>query len=114
MLPLTQGRSVAGSAFVAALLSVPVAALAFVVPLRHRRHRPTCRSRTVATAMVGVHVLIGIGEAVITALTVGARPRRPAGPGPRRSRDRLPKVELRSRATPASGGGELGHAEVDA
>ena len=27
---------------------------------------------TVAAAMVGVHVLIGIGEGVITALTVGA------------------------------------------
>jgi cobalt/nickel transport system permease protein len=27
---------------------------------------------TVAIAMVGVHVLVGIGEAVITGLTVGA------------------------------------------
>ena len=47
--------------------------------------------------MVGVHVLIGIGEAFITALTVGAvfavRPDLVRG-----VRDRLPKVELRSRA----------------
>ncbi|MEU9335019.1 energy-coupling factor ABC transporter permease [Streptomyces sp. NPDC048290] len=63
--------SVTAASFVAALVSVPAAALAFVgfyaiggttdVPLG-----------TVAAAMGGVHVLIGIGEAVITALTVGA------------------------------------------
>ncbi len=54
-----------------ALVSVPVASLAFVglyavggtadIPLG-----------SLATAMVGVHVLIGIGEAVITFLAVGA------------------------------------------
>ncbi|WP_200303325.1 energy-coupling factor ABC transporter permease [Streptomyces adelaidensis] len=70
ILPRTR-RSVTVSAFVAALLSVPAAAAAFTlvyavggttdVPLG-----------SVFTAMVGVHVLIGIGEAAITAATVGA------------------------------------------
>ncbi|NBE51582.1 energy-coupling factor ABC transporter permease [Streptomyces boluensis] len=64
-------RSVTVAAFVAALLSVPAAAAVFTglyalggttdVPLG-----------TVLTAMVGVHVLIGIGEAAITAATVGS------------------------------------------
>ncbi|MFC4906995.1 energy-coupling factor ABC transporter permease [Actinomadura gamaensis] len=63
-------RALAVAAFVSAALSVPVAALGFVavyavggtadVPLG-----------TVAAAMVGVHVLIGLGEGVITAFTVG-------------------------------------------
>ncbi|HLZ36624.1 MAG TPA: energy-coupling factor ABC transporter permease [Mycobacteriales bacterium] len=66
-----RSRSIVTASFVAALVSVPAAALAFVlfyavggttsVPLG-----------TVTAAMVGVHVLIGLGEAVITALTVGA------------------------------------------
>ncbi len=64
-------RSVTVGAFVGALVSVPTAALAFVgiyevggtadIPLP-----------TLMTAMVGWHVLIGIGEAVITGLTVGS------------------------------------------
>ncbi|WP_415952729.1 energy-coupling factor ABC transporter permease [Streptomyces sp. KLOTTS4A1] len=64
-------RSVTIASFVAALVSVPASAAAFVlvyavggvteVPLG-----------TVFTAMVGVHTLIGIGEAAITAATVGA------------------------------------------
>ena len=59
------------AAGIAAFLSVPVAALLFValyavggtadIPLDH-----------LATAMVGVHTLIGIGEGVITFLAVGA------------------------------------------
>jgi len=62
---------VAPAAGIAALVSVPVAALGFVllyaiggtvdVPLGQ-----------LATAMVGVHVLIGFGEAAITALAVGS------------------------------------------
>lgn len=70
VLPRTR-RSVTVSSFVAALVSVPAAALAFTffywiggttdIPIGK-----------VLTGMVGVHVLIGIGEAVITALTVGA------------------------------------------
>lgn len=70
ILPRTR-RSITGASFVAALVSVPAAAAAFTllyaiggvteVPLG-----------TVFTAMVGVHTLIGIGEAAITMLTVGA------------------------------------------
>ncbi|MFE3518433.1 energy-coupling factor ABC transporter permease [Streptomyces sp. NPDC059166] len=69
VLPPTR-RSATIASFVAALVSVPAAAVAFTliyavggttdVPLDN-----------VFTAMVGVHVLIGIGEALITALTVG-------------------------------------------
>jgi cobalt/nickel transport system permease protein len=62
---------VAPAAAAGALVSVPVAALAFVglyavggtvdIPLGH-----------LAVAMVGVHTLIGLGEAVITFLAVGS------------------------------------------
>ncbi|MFF3752991.1 energy-coupling factor ABC transporter permease [Streptomyces sp. NPDC002018] len=70
ILPRTR-RSVTVSAFVAALVSVPAAALAFtgIYALGGTTDVPIGK---VLTAMVGVHVLIGIGEAVITALTVGA------------------------------------------
>jgi cobalt/nickel transport system permease protein len=85
--------SIVGSSFVAALVSVPVASLVFVgiyalggttdVPLR-----------SVTIAMVGVHILIGLGEAVITALTVGSiisvRPDLVYG-----ARGVAPQVELR-------------------
>ena len=70
VLPRSRG-SVVASSFVAALLSVPASALAFVglyavggvtdVPLGE-----------VAALMVGVHFLIGIGEALITAATVAS------------------------------------------
>ncbi|MFJ3228256.1 energy-coupling factor ABC transporter permease [Streptomyces sp. NPDC086783] len=64
-------RSLTVSAFVAALLSVPGAAVAFT--LIYAVGGTTDVSITkVATAMIGVHVLIGLGEAAITALTVGA------------------------------------------
>ncbi|MEU0059504.1 energy-coupling factor ABC transporter permease [Streptomyces sp. NPDC006334] len=64
-------RSVTVASFVAALLSVPAAALAFTLVywIGGTTEVPIGK---VATAMVGVHVLIGIGEAVITSLTVGA------------------------------------------
>ena len=64
-------RSITVSAFVAALISVPAAAVAFtgLYALGGTADVPIGK---VFTAMVGVHVLIGIGEAVITALTVGA------------------------------------------
>jgi len=70
VLPRRPSSVVIGS-FVGALLSVPASALAFVaffavggtvdVPLD-----------TVLSAMLAVHVLIGIGEAILTALTVSA------------------------------------------
>ncbi|PIM66755.1 cobalt ABC transporter permease [Streptomyces sp. JV178] len=64
-------RSVTVSAFVAALLSVPAAAVAFtfVYAIGGTTDVPL---GSVLTAMVGVHTLIGIGEAAITAATVGA------------------------------------------
>ncbi|MEU5077725.1 MULTISPECIES: energy-coupling factor ABC transporter permease [Streptomyces] len=64
-------RSVTVASFVAALVSVPAAVVAFtlIYAVGGTADVPIGK---VATAMVGVHVLIGIGEAVITALTVGA------------------------------------------
>ncbi|MEV4965116.1 MULTISPECIES: energy-coupling factor ABC transporter permease [Streptomyces] len=70
VLPRTR-RSTTAAAFVAALVSVPAAALAFtlIYAIGGTTDVPIGK---VLTAMVGVHVLIGIGEAAITALTVGA------------------------------------------
>ncbi|MFB7258971.1 energy-coupling factor ABC transporter permease [Streptomyces nojiriensis] len=70
LLPPTR-RSVTAAAFTGALLSVPAAAAAFtlVYAVGGTTDVPIGK---VFTAMVGVHVLIGIGEAAITAATVGA------------------------------------------
>jgi cobalt/nickel transport system permease protein len=57
------------AAAVAALVSVPTAAFAFVV-LFELGGTVDVPFSTVATAMVGVHVLIGLGEAAITGLAV--------------------------------------------
>ena len=62
---------VAPSAGIAALVSVPVAALGFVL-LYAIGGTADLSLDHLATAMVGVHVLIGIGEAAITALAVGS------------------------------------------
>ncbi|MEU8251511.1 energy-coupling factor ABC transporter permease [Nonomuraea sp. NPDC048916] len=59
------------AAFLAALVSVPASALAFTLLFWIGGTAPIEVS-AVAAAMGGVHVLIGIGEAVITTLTVGA------------------------------------------
>ncbi|MFH9658525.1 energy-coupling factor ABC transporter permease [Streptomyces sp. NPDC017248] len=64
-------RSVTVASFVAALVSVPAAAVAFTLIYAVGGTTDVSLGK-VATAMIGVHVLIGIGEAVITALTVGA------------------------------------------
>ncbi|MFH8609438.1 energy-coupling factor ABC transporter permease [Streptomyces sp. NPDC018029] len=64
-------RSVTVASFVAALLSVPAAAIAFTLIYAIGGTTDVSIGK-VATAMVGVHILIGIGEAAITALTVGA------------------------------------------
>jgi len=64
-------RSVTAASFVAAALSVPAAAVAFTF-LYWIGGTTDVAIGKVATAMIGVHVLIGVGEAVITALTVGA------------------------------------------
>ncbi|MGW0789004.1 energy-coupling factor ABC transporter permease [Streptomyces sp. NPDC002911] len=70
VLPRTR-RSATVAAFVAALVSVPAAAVAFtlIYAIGGTTDVPIGK---VLTAMAGVHVLIGIGEAAITALTVGA------------------------------------------
>ncbi|MEV6330711.1 energy-coupling factor ABC transporter permease [Streptomyces sp. NPDC051909] len=70
VLPRTR-RSVTVASFVAALVSVPAAASAFtlIYAIGGTTDVPLGK---VLTAMVGVHVLIGVGEAVITMLTVGA------------------------------------------
>nr|WP_223189085.1 energy-coupling factor ABC transporter permease [Streptomyces sp. TRM68416] len=70
ILPRTR-RSVTVASFAAALVSVPAAALAFTLMYAVGGTTDVSIGK-VATAMVGVHVLIGIGEAAITALTVGA------------------------------------------
>ncbi|MFG2370849.1 energy-coupling factor ABC transporter permease [Streptomyces sp. NPDC048504] len=64
-------RSITAASFLAALLSVPAAALVFTL-LYSLGGTTDVSLGKVATAMIGVHVLIGIGEAAITALTVGA------------------------------------------
>ncbi|MFI1504726.1 energy-coupling factor ABC transporter permease [Streptomyces sp. NPDC020597] len=64
-------RSVTVASFLAAALSVPAAAVAFTF-LYWIGGTTDVAIGKVATAMIGVHVLIGVGEAVITALTVGA------------------------------------------
>ncbi|MET7473466.1 energy-coupling factor ABC transporter permease [Streptomyces sp. NPDC005648] len=64
-------RSITAASFVAALLSVPAASVAFTF-LYAVGGTTDVSIGKVATAMIGVHVLIGIGEAAITALTVGA------------------------------------------
>ncbi|MEU4326607.1 energy-coupling factor ABC transporter permease [Nonomuraea dietziae] len=62
---------VSAGAFLAALVSVPVSALAFSALFAVGGTAPV-DAAAVAAAMGGVHVLIGIGEALITTATVGA------------------------------------------
>jgi len=57
--------------FVSALISVPAAAVGFVIQYAIGANA-TFSVGAVLNAMVGTHVLIGIGEAIITALTVSA------------------------------------------
>lgn len=70
LLPRTRGSVVAASA-VGAAASVVLAALGFVAEYAVGGVAGV-DIRAVLSAMVGVHVLIGIGEAVITGATVGA------------------------------------------
>jgi len=67
----TSRPAVLTAAFLAGLISVPVSALAFVGEYAVGG-TGTINLGTVLAAMTGVHVLIGIGEGIITALTVGA------------------------------------------
>jgi cobalt/nickel transport system permease protein len=67
----TRVTSVVPAAAVAAFVSVPVAALAFSA-LFAVGGTVDVAFGTVARAMVGVHLLIGLGEAAITALAVSS------------------------------------------
>ena len=68
--PKTKSWLVVAS-FVSALVSVPAAAIGFVIQYAIGANA-TFSVGTVLNAMVGTHILIGIGEAIITALTVSA------------------------------------------
>ena len=70
VLSKTKSSIVVASA-IAAFISVPAAALAFVIEY-YLGGNATYDPMTVLISVVGVHLLIGIGEAIITALTVGA------------------------------------------
>ncbi len=63
--------SIVAAAGIAAGLAVPLASLGFTLEYAIGGNDATSVS-TVAAAMVGVHVLIGIGEGIITAMTVSA------------------------------------------
>ncbi len=66
------GASVVVAAAVAAMLSVVLSALAFSLEFALGGTATGIDPRTVTIAMVGVHVLIGLGEAAITGATVGS------------------------------------------
>lgn len=97
----SRGAVLAG-AFIAGLVAVPVSSLAFVLEYAIGG-TGTASVQTVTIAMVGVHVLIGIGEGIITALTVGAvylaRPDLVYA-----MRDRLPKPVVLTTTTTVSKG----------
>jgi cobalt/nickel transport system permease protein len=95
---LPKGKSsVVAASFVGALISVPVASLGFVM-FYALGGTTDVAIGTVAGAMVGVHVLIGIGEAFITSLTIASilavRPDLVYG-----ARDLMPRLELRPPVT---------------
>jgi len=69
LLPDTSGGAV-GAAGLAAWVSVVLSAMAFSIEWLFGATAPVSFTRVFA-AMVGFHVLIGIGEGVISALTVG-------------------------------------------
>lgn len=101
LLPYSR-RTAVSAAFVAALVSVPVSALGFVGFFALGGTADVSMA-AVTTAMVSVHVLIGVGEAVITALTIGSivavRPDLVSG-----IRDRLPALHLRRAEASATAG----------
>ena len=70
ILPRSKASIVIASA-IGALISVPAAALGFTLQYAMGANA-TFSVSTVLGAMVGTHVLIGIGEALITGLTVSA------------------------------------------
>jgi cobalt/nickel transport system permease protein len=99
VLPKSKPMVVAASA-IAAFLSVVMASIAFFVEYALGGVGAVSLSAVFA-AMVGTHALIGIGEAIITALTVSAvlavRPDLVYG-----ARDLMPRLEVRT-LQPAAG-----------
>ena len=65
------GRGVAVAAAIAAFISVPLAAASFVLQFAIGGTADVSLGK-VAVAMLGSHLLIGIGEAIITGIVVGA------------------------------------------
>ena len=70
ILPKTKSWLVVAT-FISALISVPAAAVGFVIQYAIGANA-NFSVGAVLNAMVGTHILIGIGEAIITALTVSA------------------------------------------
>jgi cobalamin biosynthesis protein CbiM len=70
VLPKTKTSLIVASA-IAALISVPVSAFGFWVQYAIGGNG-TFPLETVLTAMISTHILIGIGEAIITVLTISA------------------------------------------
>ena len=70
ILPKTKSWLVVAT-FISALISVPAAAVGFVIQYAIGANA-TFSVGAVLSAMVGTHILIGIGEAIITALTLSA------------------------------------------
>ncbi|WP_339154740.1 energy-coupling factor ABC transporter permease [Actinomadura luteofluorescens] len=70
VLPKTRA-AVSGASFAAAVVSVPAAAVAFTLIYAIGGTADVSIGK-VAAAMIGVHVLIGVGEALITAVTVSS------------------------------------------
>ena len=70
ILPKTKSWLVVAT-FISALISVPAAAVGFVIQYAIGANA-TFSVGVVLNAMVGTHILIGIGEEIITALTVSA------------------------------------------
>ncbi|WP_067897064.1 energy-coupling factor ABC transporter permease [Actinomadura chibensis] len=103
VLPKTRA-SVAGASFAAAVVSVPAAAVMFTLIYALGGTADVSLGK-VAAAMIGVHVLIGVGEAVITAVTVSSvlavRPDLVHG-----ARGLIRPLELRTAARPADGPAE--------
>ncbi|WP_329521759.1 energy-coupling factor ABC transporter permease [Spirillospora sp. NBC_01491] len=99
VLPKTRA-SVGGASFVAAVVSVPCSAAVFTLIYAIGGTTDVSVGK-VAAAMIGVHVLIGLGEALITAVTVSSvlavRPDLVYG-----ARELIKPLELR---TGAPGGG---------
>ncbi len=70
LLPATRS-GVLASTFVASVLSIVLSAMAFVVQYAIGGNGAVPIAEA-ATAMIGVHLLIGVGEALFTAFAVGA------------------------------------------